>query len=100
MVAMARGTTYPEHEVVPDGGAGEPREVADKLSRQLVVAGLRHDRRSQDSERDEQRGGGRAPHCHLPGRETAGDADAGEAVQLRGYAAYQLRRANHRCCFY
>jgi hypothetical protein len=78
---MARGTTYPEHEVVPDGGAGEPREVAGELSRQLVVAALRHHRRSEDGERDEQRADGRGPHYHLPEKDTAVDADAGEPVQ-------------------
>ena len=71
--------TYPEHEVVPDGGAGEPRVVADELWRQLVPAGLRRRRRREDGERDEQRAGGRAPHLQHSPRQGTGAGDVGEA---------------------
>ena len=76
--------TYPEHEVVPDGGAGEPRVVADELWRQLVPAGLRRRRRREDGERDEQRAGGRAPHLQHSPRQGTGAGDVGEKRRAAG----------------
>jgi hypothetical protein len=74
---------YPEHVVVPDGAAGEPRVVADELGRQLVGAGLRRRHRHEEDRRDgEQRDGVRARHFFPGGRAGRRRGESAQPVAL------------------